>query len=93
MFTVLAAVDSLPTNAFIQYGAMGLLALSALTAAYKFWSRGEDAYKKERERGDRLESELLNVNKLISDRLAGDLVRATETMREVIEIIRTRRKW
>ncbi|WP_227979994.1 hypothetical protein [Nocardia spumae] len=44
--------------------------------------RADAAYDKEVSRGDRLESELRELNKLVNDKLAGELVRATDAIRE-----------
>jgi len=44
----------------------------------------------ERKRGDRMETELLSLNKLVSTELSGHLVRATEAMREVTDTLRHR---
>lgn len=72
----------------LQYGAVGLIALIALWVALRLWARIEAAYEKEAARADRLERELHELNMLISERLAGDLVRATEVMRSVLEIVK-----
>jgi predicted lipoprotein len=53
--------------------------------------RADAAYDREVARGDRLEAELRDLNKIINDKLAGELVRATDTLREVIETMRERR--
>jgi hypothetical protein len=39
----------------------------------------------ERSRADRMETELREINKLINDKLAGELVRASDTVREALE--------
>jgi hypothetical protein len=43
------------------------------------------AYKKEVERGDRLERELHDINHLINTQYAGELVRATEAIRKAMD--------
>jgi hypothetical protein len=51
-------------------------------------ARADAAYDREVMRGDRLEGELRELNKLVNDKLAGDLVRATDAIREAFEIMR-----
>lgn len=87
----------------LQYGAIGILALVALIALRILWKRQEtmydamlkqqaEMYDKAVERGDRLETELLLSNKLISGELSGHLVRATEAMREVTDVLKRDRR-
>lgn len=54
--------------------------------------RADTAYDREVLRGDRLESELRDLNKLINDKLAGDLVRATDAIREAFETMHEQRR-
>ena len=54
--------------------------------------RADAAYDKEVTRGDRLESELRELNRLINDKLAGELVKATDAIREALEMTRDRRR-
>lgn len=87
-----ASADSV----LLQYGAVGVLALVSIGAVITLWKRQEKNYDKtyeaERQRGDRLESELLALNKLISSELSGHLVRATEAMKEVTDLVRRRER-
>lgn len=53
-------------------------------------ARADTAYDKEISRGDRLESELRELNRLINDKLAGELVRATDAIREAFETMHDR---
>lgn len=82
-------MDTVSTT-LIQYGAVGVLALVGLIAVWVLWKRISLIVDAERARADRLEAELLALNKLISSDLSGHLVRATEAMREVAEILRHR---
>lgn len=81
-------------NGLLQYGAVGILALVGLIAVWILWKRIDKIYdqlfRAERERADRLESELRDLNKLITGELSGHLVRATELMREVTDMLRHR---
>lgn len=54
--------------------------------------RADAAYDKEVARGDRMESELRDLNRLINDKLAGELVKATDAIREALEMTRDRRR-
>lgn len=78
------------TSTLPQYGAIGILALVGLTAAAVLWKRISQIGDAERQRADRLEAELLKLNALISSELSGHLVRATEAMREVTDMVRHR---
>lgn len=82
-------IDPVSTT-LVQYGAVGVLALVSLGAAAVLWRRITQIADKERERADRLEAELLAQSKLISNELSGHLVRATEAMREVTDMLRHR---
>ncbi|WP_280319834.1 hypothetical protein [Nocardia wallacei] len=54
--------------------------------------RADSAYDREVARGDRLEGELRDLNKLVNDKLAGELVKATDAIREALEMTRDRRR-
>jgi hypothetical protein len=55
-------------------------------------ARIDAAYGKEVDRGNRLEVDLSGLNKLINTSLAGELVRATEAIREAAEMMRDHRR-
>ncbi|WP_280448479.1 hypothetical protein [Nocardia brasiliensis] len=82
------------SSSLVQYGAVGVLALVGLIASVALWRRittiNDQINVQERARADRLEAELLSLNKLISSELSGHLVRATEAMREVTDMLRHR---
>lgn len=54
--------------------------------------RADAAYDREIARGDRLEGELRDLNKLVNDKLAGELVRATDAIREAFETMHEQRR-
>ena len=57
--------------------------LERIDAAHKAAvTRADAAYDREVVRGDRLEGELRELNKLVNDKLAGELVRATDAVKE-----------
>lgn len=78
------------TSTLPQYGAIGILALVGLIGVRLLWKRIDRIYDDEHKRADRLEAELIALNKLISSELSGHLVRATEAMREVTTMLRHR---
>jgi hypothetical protein len=55
-------------------------------------TRIEAAYDKEVARGDRIQSELGDLNKLINTKVAGQLVQSTDAIREALEIMHDRRR-
>lgn len=67
--------------------------LERIEAAHKdAIQRADSAYDKEVSRGDRMENELRELNRLINDKLAGELVRATDAIREAFETMHERRR-
>lgn len=83
-------VDPVVVSPLLQYGALGVLASIGLIGVGVLWKQIRQINEQERARADRLESELLALNKLISSELSGHLVRATEAMREVTTMLRHR---
>ena len=88
-FLLAQQVDPI-TSTLPQYGAIGVLALVGLIGVRLLWKRIDRIYDDEHKRADRLETELIALNKLISSELSGHLVRATEAMREVTTMLRHR---
>lgn len=64
-----------------QYGAVGLMALLGLLFA-------RTAYKRETDRGDRLEAEVLRLNTFIQDKAVPALVVATEAVSDHTALVR-----
>lgn len=71
-------------GAFLQYGAIGLLALLAVIAVRILYKRLESAYDRERERADRLEEELQKLNFMIQTQTMKSLEDATHAVAEAI---------
>lgn len=91
MLAILLAQQVDPiTSTLPQYGALGILALVGLIGIWMLWKVVARIIEAERQRADRLEAELISLNKLISSELSGHLVRATEAMREVTDMLRHR---
>lgn len=115
---VLLGIESIPVSpvqdSFLQYGAIGAVALIFIAVAFRLFNqlqaaykaemeridaahnaaiqRADSAYGNEKTRADRLESELRELNKLINDKLAGELVRASDAVREAFETMHERRR-
>lgn len=62
------------------------------TAHAKEVARIEAAYDREVVRGTRVESALADLNNLVNTKLAGELVQATDAIREALEIMHDRRR-
>ncbi|MFI5542080.1 hypothetical protein ACIA5H_37565 [Nocardia sp. NPDC051900] len=78
------------SGTLVQYGAVGVFALVELAVVWVLWRRLERINDAERQRADRLEKQLLDFYELVGSKLSGELVRATEVMREVAESYRQR---
>lgn len=83
-----AAAEVIPTSSFLQYGAIGVIALLALAAVRVLFKREIDAHEKDRERADRLEAELKNLNSTIQDKYLTVLANATAAMSEAFDVIK-----
>jgi hypothetical protein len=83
-------VEPITGDSLAQYGAVGILAGAGLIAVVVLWRRISAIADAERARADRLEAELLAQSKLISNEFSGVLVRATEAMREVTDVLKHR---
>lgn len=70
-------------DTLLQYGAIGFFALALVIAVGVMWRRLIAIADAERQRADRLESELIAVNNRIAGQFSDNLVRATEAIREV----------
>lgn len=76
-----APVD--PTVAvLIQYGAVGVLALAAMAAAKVLFSRMSSTLDQERQRGDRLEAELIKINETIRTSYADTIAKSAQATSE-----------
>ena len=68
-------------------------AIERAEAAHKAaLERSDAAYQSECARGNRLEAELRDLNRLINDKLAGELVRASDVVRQTFESTYTERR-
>ncbi len=72
----------------VQYGALGLALLMAVTAVKILFSREVEAHKREQERADRLEAELRQLNELVRTQYLEKLGTATQTIGEALAVLR-----
>lgn len=78
---ILAETASGPTDVLLQYGAIGaMLVILGLFA----WN----TVKRERDRADRLETQLADINQRINDRLAEVLSQTRDALRESNDYLR-----
>lgn len=84
-----AAAD--PTSVFLQYGALGVIALLALGAVRVLFQREVKALDLERQRADRLEEELRRLNQTVQDRYVTTLTEANKTMSDLLDHLRSTR--
>lgn len=78
-------------SVFVQYGALGIIALLALGAVRVLFSRETKSLDLERARADRLEAELRQLNITIRDRYVETLSAATRAISEALDVTRERR--
>ncbi len=76
-------VDPAIGSNLLQYGPLGVFAFALLVAVAVMWRQLIATANAERQRADRLEAELLALHKLMTGEYSGNLVRATEALREV----------
>ena len=76
--------------AFLQYGAVGAIALLALAAVRVLFQREVTAHQQEIERADRLEAELKRLNEAVQTQYITTLTQATLAMSQAIDAIRER---
>jgi hypothetical protein len=77
-------VDPATSDAFLQYGAVGAVALLALLAVRVLFARVTATADLERARADRLEEELRRLNATIQERYVTTLSEATRAISEAL---------
>lgn len=73
---------------FLQYGALGAIALMALLAVKVMYANAQKIFEQERERADRLETELLALNKAVRDEYLTTISAATRAIADALAAIR-----
>lgn len=76
----LAQSASGSTEVFVQYGALGVIALLALVAVRVLFARVTATADLERARADRLEEELRKLNQTVQERYVTTLSEATRAI-------------
>jgi hypothetical protein len=71
-----------------QYGALGLALTLAVAAVKILFAREVEAHKLDRERADRLEAEMRQLNELIRTQYVEKLATATQTIGEALAVLR-----
>jgi hypothetical protein len=74
--------------AFLQYGALGAIALLALFAVRVLFQREVKALDLERARADRMEDELRKINATVQERYVSTLTDATRVMSDLLDSLR-----
>lgn len=88
MVILAQAVATGTADVFIQYSALGVIALLALGAVKVLFQRETKSLDLERQRADRLEEELRRLNESIHEKYVPTLERATTAIVTALDIIR-----
>jgi hypothetical protein len=72
----------------IQYGAIGAALVFAITAVKILFGREVEAHNREKDRADRLEGELRQLNELVRTQYVEKLAAATQTIGEALSVLR-----
>lgn len=83
----LAQTEADPTSVLLQYGALGAVALFAVVAVRVMYQRIVQAYEHERDRADRLEQELRELNQTIRGDYVGTIGSATRAISEATDAV------
>lgn len=75
-----------PQDIFLQYGALGVIALLALLAVNKLFQYQIKAHERDIARADRAEEQLRELHKLIREQLVVELTRATDVLGRAITL-------
>lgn len=73
------------SSVLLQYGALGVIALLALAAVRVLFQREVRALDLERQRADRLEDELRQLNRTVQERYVTTLTEVARVMSDVVD--------
>lgn len=73
------------TPILAQYGALGVMVITAFVAVRILFQRSTDAYNRERDRADRMEQEVQRLNGVIQEKMLPILHEATRAISEALE--------
>ena len=85
---LIESVSDPVTGVFVQYGALGVVALLALAAVRVLFNRLSAAVDREQQRADRLEEELRKLNELIRGELIKSIGEATRAVADALAAVR-----
>jgi uncharacterized protein YlxW (UPF0749 family) len=74
----------------LQYGALGILAFLAVFAVRVLFTQQTKAHQLDRDRADRLEQELRQLNKDVQELVMPALTKSTEALTEAMRMLRGR---
>lgn len=84
MSPVMISAEDPVSVALIQYGAVGAIAIMALLAVRVLFNRITEQAARDRDRADRLEQELRNLNETVRTEYLGTLAKATEAIADAL---------
>lgn len=76
------------SDVLLQYGAIGVISLMCLMAVRVLFNKLAEALKREQERADRLESELLKLNETVRNEYVGTISDATRAILDARAAVR-----
>lgn len=76
------------STALAQYGGLGAVLLIAIAAVKVLFDREVKALEREKDRADRLETELRQLNELVRTQYVEKLANATQTIGEALAVLR-----
>lgn len=88
MLMLAQAASADVTGTFLQYGALGAIALLAMLAVRVLFQREVKALDLERQRADRLEDELRKLNSTVQQQYMSTLSEATRVMSDLLDYSR-----
>ncbi len=74
----------------LQYGALGVMTLVSLIIVKVLFGNLQEAYNREKERSDRLEAELRELNEAVRDQYIGTISQATNAVANALAAVRGR---
>lgn len=75
-------------NLFLQYGAIGVIAIVSMAMVRVMYGKLNDAYNRERDRADRLEAELRRLNEAVRTDYIGTIGDATRAVSDALAAVR-----
>jgi hypothetical protein len=76
-----------PESGLLQYGAIGLLALVALAAGWRLFTRQIQMHERDIARADKAEEELSKLNALIREQLVAQLTQTATALSRAADVL------